>query len=217
MAQLAGAVVVVGGGTEGVGRAIVDALLHGGARVVVPAPTEAAAERFYLDADPECVPRLRTAVGDASDPQTIGRIAAVARREFGGIDHVVSAPGPVPEGALHGMAETDLRGVLALGVTGPGLLILGLLRHLTGTAAIKRVVAITGERAAPGALDASALGRVFGDGLIGLLRESSRPGVECYALRVPAGERGDAVGGAVTRLLASGAPTATVDLATLVS
>ncbi len=58
-----GPVVVVGGGAAGLGRAIVDALLASGARVVVPARTESVAERLYLEVEPERVPALRAAVG----------------------------------------------------------------------------------------------------------------------------------------------------------
>lgn len=218
MARLEAAVVVVGGGAVGMGRAIVDVLLHEGARVVVPVPSEAAAERFYLDADPECVPRLRTAVGDPADPQTLGRIATVARREFGGIDHLVSSPAVTPPGALATLSDTDLQRALALGVFAPALLILGLMRHLQGAAPANRVVMVAGETGAQD-LDAAALGRVFGDGLIALLRESAGPKVECYTLRVPSIARdteAGSVGAAVARLLAEGASSATVDLAALV-
>ncbi len=92
------------------------------------------------------------------------------------------------------------------------------MRQLQGAAPAKRVVAVTGEGGGSD-LDASALGRVFGDGLIALLRESAQPGVECYALRVPSSARdieAGPVGAAVARLLAEGAASATVDLAALV-
>src|SRR5512143_438124 len=203
-------VIVVGGGTGQVGRAVTSVLLAAGARVIVPVRREEDAERFYLEADPETVPRLRTAPGDYGDPATPGRIAAVAKREFGGIDHLVSAIGSAPLGALDEMDARAVQQAMDDNVSAPGRFVLGMLRHLNGAAPVKRVVVVT---PAPGAdakspPDAWALGRTFLEGLVALLREEKRPGMEFYALRVPrvtgleAGA--DAIGHAVARLLADG-------------
>ena len=203
-------VIVVGGGTGLVGRAVTGALLAAGARVIVPARREEDAERFYLEADPETVPRLRTAVGDYGDPAMPGRIAAVAKREFGGIDHLVSAIGSAPLGPLDALDARAVQQAMDDDVSAPGRFVLGMLRHLNGAAPVKRVVVVT---PAPGAdakspPDAWSLGRTFLEGLVGLLRESKRAGVEFYALRVPrvtgleAGA--GAIGSAVARLLADG-------------
>jgi NAD(P)-dependent dehydrogenase (short-subunit alcohol dehydrogenase family) len=213
-----GPVIVVGGGAGFVGRAVVGALLADGARVVVPTRREEDAERFYLEASPGTVPRLRTAAGDFGDPATPGRIAAVARREFGGVDHLVSVIGSPPLGPL---ASLDARGVQQAvedNLSAPGRFLLGMLRHLDGPAPVKRVVAVTpapGHEAGAGP-DAWSLGRTFVEGLIALLREARRPGLELYALRAPrlagTADGAAAVGRAVARLLAEGAPRGARDL-----
>jgi NAD(P)-dependent dehydrogenase (short-subunit alcohol dehydrogenase family) len=210
--ELGNRVVVVGGGTGFVGRAVVRALLAGGARVIVPARREEDAERFYLEASAETVPRLRTAVGAFDDPATPGRIAAVARREFGGIDHLVSVIGSSPLGPLAALDAPAVQQAVEDNVSAPARFILGMLRHLNGTAPVKRVVAVTPGpgREAGSPPDAWSLSRTFLEDLIGLLRESKRPGLEFYALRSPrladTGAGAAAVGRAVARLLAEGAP-----------
>jgi NAD(P)-dependent dehydrogenase (short-subunit alcohol dehydrogenase family) len=208
--RLDGQVVVMGGGDAGLGAAVTRALLASGARVVVPVPGEQAAERFYLDADPEAVPRLRTAIGAPDEPATLARIAAVARREFGGIDHLVAAfPAPA-EGGLWALDADAAHAALRGSVTSPGLFVLGLLRHLTGAAPEKRVVLLVTSPSAASGPDAAALGRMFAGGLVSLLRAGGRPGVAFHVLRAAAGA---AVEPALVRLLAEGATGAEVDAA----
>ena len=205
-----GPVVVVGGGTGFVGRAVVGVLLAGGARVIVPARREADAERFYLEASPETVPRLRTAVGEFGDPGMPGRIAAVARREFGGVDHLVSVIGSASPGPLATLDAQGVQRVIEDDVAAPGRFILGMLRHLNGAAPVKRVVAVTpaAEHKTGGEPDAWSLGRTFVEGLVTLLGDARRPGLEFYVLRAPRLARGGRgvglVGQEVARLLAEG-------------
>jgi NAD(P)-dependent dehydrogenase (short-subunit alcohol dehydrogenase family) len=212
-----GPVVVVGGGAGFVGRAVVGILLAGGARVIVPTRREEDAERFYLEANPGTVSRLRTAAGGFSDPATPGRIAAVARREFGGVDHLVSVIGSPPLGPLATLDAQGVQQAIEDNLSAPGRFILGMLRHLNGTAPVKRVVAVTPApgHETQGEPDAWSLGRTFLEGLIGLLRDARQPGLEFYALRAPrlagTGSGAAAVGQAVARLLAEGAPRGSGD------
>ena len=231
--RLDGQVIVVGGGAGSVGRAVVDVLLFSGARVIVPVRNEAVAERFYLAVDAETVPRLRTAVGEFNDPAMPRRIAAVARREFGGLDHLVSAIGTPPIGWLNGLDADGVQHAVESNVSAPARFILGLLPHLNGGAPVKRVVAVTATPGLEqgGRPDAWSLGRSFLEGLIQLLREPGRPGMEFYALRVPrlrtaaataagAAPAGplagpEVAGYGVARLLAEGAGTAIVEAGAL--
>jgi len=212
-----GPVIVVGGGAGFVGRAVTGVLLAGGARVIVPVREEAVAERFYLEVDPAVVPRLRTAVGSFADPALPARIAAVARREFGGVDHLVSVIGSPPLGPLASLDADGVQRAVEDNLSAPARFILGMLRHLNGAAPVKRVVAVTPApgHESGGGPDAWSLGRTYLEGLIGLLREAKRPGLEFIALRAPqladTGSGAAAVGEAVARLLAAGAPRGSGD------
>lgn len=209
-----GPVVVVGGGTADPGRAVTAALLAWGARVIVPVRTEPEAERFYLEADPAAVPRLRTAVGACDDPALPDRIAAVARREFGGVDHLVSVLAPPPLGALAALEPRAVRQAIEEGLSCPGAFLLGMLRHLGGAAPIKRVIAVVPAPVpAPGEPDAQALARTFLEGLVALLRETRRPGTEFHVVRAPwrAEAEARALGAEVVRLVAGGTAAAADD------
>jgi NAD(P)-dependent dehydrogenase (short-subunit alcohol dehydrogenase family) len=205
--RLDGQVVVVGGGDAGVGAAVTRALAGAGARVVVPVPTEEDAERFYLEADPATVPRLRTATGPAHDPATLARIAAVARREFGGIDHLVAAFRGPSGGGLDALDADAAQEALRGHAVAPGLFVLGLLRHLTGSAPVKRVVMLSAPPQARHGVE--ALGHAFAAALAGVLREHARAGIEPLVLALPATGAADSgarsAGEAVVRLLAHGA------------
>ncbi len=210
-------VVVVGGGAAGAGIAVTRALLLAGARVVVPVDTDEAAERFYLDADPETVPHLRTASGAADDPATLARIAAVARREFGGIDHLVAVFPPPAAGWLNALDAEAAHAALRGACGAPGLFVLGLLRHLNGSAAaVKRVVMIAAAPRAGGRPDAVALGRVFAEGLVSLLGGGARPGTEfavltSAALADPQAGDPELTGRAAAWVLAEGAAAGVID------
>jgi NAD(P)-dependent dehydrogenase (short-subunit alcohol dehydrogenase family) len=212
--RLDGQIVVVGGGGAGTGAAVTRALLHAGARVVVPVGSEAAAERFYLAMDPECVPRLRTANGAPDDPATLARIAAVARREFGGIDHLVAAfPAPA-EGALWALDADTAHAAMRDGAMAPGLFVFGLQRHLAGGGAgVHRIVVLAPADAAGARLGAPALARTFGAAMVTLLRSASRPGTEAFVLAHAVGGEGEdaRAGRATAWLLAEGAAQAAVD------
>jgi NAD(P)-dependent dehydrogenase (short-subunit alcohol dehydrogenase family) len=219
--RLDGQVVAVGGGHEGVGLAVARALLFARARVVVPVVSDDAAERLYLTVDPECVPHLRTAVGAPDDPATLARVAAVARREFGGIDHLVAAWAAPGSGWLNTLDAESADAALRAHVAAPGLFVLGLLRHLNGNAAdVKRVVVLVAPARDGARADAWALGRSFGEGLVGLLRGAARPGTDfhalaCAALGTADDRAAELAGRATAWLLAEGAAAVVVDAATL--
>jgi NAD(P)-dependent dehydrogenase (short-subunit alcohol dehydrogenase family) len=200
-----GPVVVVGGGSRPPGRAVTAALLAGGARVIVPVRTEEEAERFYLEADPATVPRLRAAVGACDDPALPDRIAAVARREFGGVDHVVSVLLPPALGPLDRLGAREVGLAVEEGLAAPAALLLGMLRHLSDRLPVRRVVAVTPASADPGhPPDAGALARTFLDGLFALLRAGGRPGLEFHTLALPSGADEAALGRGIARLLSGG-------------
>jgi hypothetical protein len=188
---------------------VVRALLAGGARVLVPARSEAEAERFHLAADPATVPRLRTAMGSFADPAMPDRVAAVARREFGGVDHLVSVLLPPALGPLVALDPNAAQQAIEGGLTAPAGFLLGMLRHLDGAAPLHRVIVVTPAPGTAGEPDTESLGRVFLEGLVDLLREARRPGLEFHVLRAagPGTAAGaESLGRAVGRLLGGGAP-----------
>ncbi len=209
-------VVAVSGGAAGAGAAVTRTLLFSGARVVVPVASDEAAERFYLDMDPETVPHLRTATGAPDDPATLARIAAVARREFGGIDHLVSAHAVPGDGWLNTLDAESAHAALRGNTAAPGLFVLGLLRHLNGAAPVKRVAMLAAPPRDGDRPDALALGRVFAEGLVTLLRGAARPGTEFFVLTTAAlggadGPAAERTGRAVAWLLADGAAQGVID------
>jgi 3-oxoacyl-[acyl-carrier protein] reductase len=113
--ELKGKVAVVTGGTKGIGRAIAEALLGQGARVVVGARTEGdvrrAAEEMGADA--------RGVVCDVRRAEECARLLEMAVEEFGGVDVLVNNAGvgvfaPVAELTVEAwdrVVETNLSGL----------------------------------------------------------------------------------------------------------
>ncbi|MGZ4438370.1 MAG: SDR family oxidoreductase [Nocardioides sp.] len=95
---LDGAVIVVTGGTGGLGRATAEVLVAEGARVVVsgrhPDTVEAAVAALGAD-------RATGVVADNADPATPGRLIEAARSTYGRLDGaLVSVGGPAAGGVL---------------------------------------------------------------------------------------------------------------------
>ncbi len=109
-----GLVVVVMGGTTGLGLAAAQALVAGGARVVVTSRSEENV-RAALDA---LGPLAQGFAGDASLPETSERAVALATSSFGRLDalyHVAGGSGRSRgDGPLHEMTDEGLRYTLDL-------------------------------------------------------------------------------------------------------
>ena len=89
--QLAGKVVVVSGGCRGIGRAIVEAFLIEGARVVVADRDAAAGEA--LVAARGMANDVAFCAGDLAEASTCARAIALANGRFGGVDVLVNNAG----------------------------------------------------------------------------------------------------------------------------
>lgn len=101
MIDLAQAVVVVTGGTSGIGLATARMVRAMGARLVLNARTVPSADNTELRELLSDQARCIFVAGDVRDPQTSARIAHDAVQAFGGVDAAVhSAGGPAPGTAL---------------------------------------------------------------------------------------------------------------------
>lgn len=131
--ELAGAVVLITGGTGGIGAATTRALLARGARVVVadidPRTPERAAEVHPT--------RVVGCVADVRDPASLDAAVAVALERFGRLDVVIANAGLLAKAAtLRTTPVADLQATLAVNVTGVAN---------TVTAALPHVLAARGQ------------------------------------------------------------------------
>jgi 3-oxoacyl-[acyl-carrier protein] reductase len=101
--QLKDRVYIVTGGAKGLGRATADVLVADGARVVVSgrgADALAAAKADLGDA-------VVTVEADNGDPETPGRLVAVAQEVFGRLDGALISVGGPPVGTISDTSDED--------------------------------------------------------------------------------------------------------------
>lgn len=102
---LAGRVYLVTGGSRGLGFATAEALVAGGARVLVssrtPGSVQAAAQRLGT-------PDVAVGVAaDNADPETPGRLVAMAKASFGRLDGALISVGGPPGGPFDAISDED--------------------------------------------------------------------------------------------------------------
>ena len=102
---LTGRTYIVTGGSRGLGRASVDALVGEGARVVVAGRS---AEQLR-QVEAEYGGAVATVVADNADPDTPARLIGVARDHFGGLDGALISVGGPPAGNFASVPEDDWR------------------------------------------------------------------------------------------------------------
>ena len=108
-------VVVVTGGTAGIGRSCVDAFLEEGSRVVVCGRSEGRLEEFRKEYEGRPVLAVRA---DVSSPEDMEALARAAAEHFGGIDVWVNNAGIYPKGNLEDMPLDMWRETFAVNVDG---------------------------------------------------------------------------------------------------
>lgn len=108
-------VVVITGGTAGIGKSCVDAFLEEGCRVVVCGRSSARLEAFR--AEYEGRPVLAV-VGNVTSPEDMERLADAAVERFGRIDVWVNNAGIYPKGNLEDMPLDAWRETFAVNVDG---------------------------------------------------------------------------------------------------
>ncbi len=103
--ELEGRAYIVTGGSRGLGRASVDALVGEGARVLVTSRTESALSDVR-DAHGDAVVALAADNGDPGTPQ---RLVEAARAQFGRLDGGLVSVGGPPAGTVTQMSDDDWR------------------------------------------------------------------------------------------------------------
>jgi 3-oxoacyl-[acyl-carrier protein] reductase len=150
--EFGGRAAFVTGGSNGIGRAIVRALLDGGARVAVLDLTEH--EAWLADE------RVLTIVGDVGDPAAATGAVEQAIRRFGALDVLVNDAAAYPDALITRMPVDDWRRVFEVNVTGPFCTIQAFARHRIAAGGGGSIVNITtgsvqSPRPAGGAYSAS--------------------------------------------------------------
>ncbi|MFN8177160.1 MAG: glucose 1-dehydrogenase [bacterium] len=163
--RLDGKVALVTGGGSGIGRAIAEAFVAAGARVVLLGRRRALLEEraASLGGAKHAVPLA----GDVTKAADRARCLATARDSFGGLDVLVNCAGVVSRGLVAEMPEAEWRRILEVDALAPILLAreaLPLLRERRGSvlsistgAAVKPVRGLAAYGAAKAALNHASL------------------------------------------------------------
>ena len=174
---LAGRTFVVGGGSRGLGRAVAEALVADGARVVLVARDEASlaeAAAALGDAASACAV-------DLAAPDAVDRIAAAVDDVGGTIDGIlVNHGGPKPGTALE-LSDEDWREAFELVLGGPIRLVRGLRERLSDRSSVLFVTSSTVRAPIPN-LDTSNVLRPGVSGLVKVLAAELAPRVRVNGL-----------------------------------
>lgn len=144
MSGLKDKVVIVTGGTSGIGRAAARSFAEQGAKVVItgrrPGPLDAAVGDH---------PNLHGFTADVANPADAARTVAEALRIWGRIDILVNNAGAGAVLPLADVSAVKIQDIFAVNVIGPSLLSAAALPHLAATrGAIVNVSSILGQRPA---------------------------------------------------------------------
>jgi 3-oxoacyl-[acyl-carrier protein] reductase len=150
--ELSGRTALVTGGSNGIGRGIVQALLDSGARIAVLDLVEH--EAWRRD------DRVLTTVGDVGDPTVASGAVDDAVERLGGLDLLVNDAAAYPDALLTEMPVEEWRRVFEVNVTGPFCTIQAFARHRIAAGGGGSIVNITtgsvqSPRPAGGAYSAS--------------------------------------------------------------
>ncbi len=110
---------VVTGGAQGIGRAVVAALLHEGYSVALIDQDEEAVVELVSRVPSS---RLMAIVGDCADEAAVAELTAGAAHRFGGISVAVHNAGIAANGPLETLSLADWRRVIDVNLTGAFLL-----------------------------------------------------------------------------------------------
>ena len=123
------------GGSNGIGRAVTDALTAEGARVVV---CDLADSGYFAGND-----RVVTLTGDVADPAAAQTAVTTAMDRFGRLDILVNDAASYPDGTLLEMTPEDWDRVFRVNVTGSFMMMQAFARSVAGGGAPGSIVSIS--------------------------------------------------------------------------
>jgi len=151
--SVAGQVVLVSGGSRGIGRAIAEGFARRGAAVVVTGRERSTLEQTARDICP-AGSTVRPTVCDVSDPAAIERLVKDTLREFGRIDTLLNVAGVNRRMPAEKLTEADYDFIVDINLKGPFLLSQAVGRHMLerGKGNQINVVSLNNERPLKGVL-----------------------------------------------------------------
>jgi len=141
VADLHGAVVLVTGGSRGLGLVLCRELARRGARLVLCARDEDELERARKDLESRGAEVLAVPC-DVRIPAAAERLVADALQRFGGLDVVINNAGIIQVGPYQSMSLNDFQKAMAVNFWGAVHVTLAALPHLRQSA-VRRIVNIT--------------------------------------------------------------------------
>jgi 3-oxoacyl-[acyl-carrier protein] reductase len=174
---LAGRTYVVGGGSRGLGRAVADALVAEGARVLLVARDQGSLD----EAVSALGERAGACAADLADPRAVAQISAAVDDLGGSLDGVLVNHGGPPPGEALALSDEDWRRSFELVLGGPIRLLRELRVRFAAGASIVFVTSSTMRAPVPG-LDTSNVLRPGVAGLVKVLARELAPEVRVNGL-----------------------------------
>jgi NAD(P)-dependent dehydrogenase (short-subunit alcohol dehydrogenase family) len=124
-----GQVVLVSGGSRGIGRAIAEGFAQRGAKVIITGRQRGVLDRTAAEI---CPPggTVRPIVCDVADPQAIDRLVREVLDEFGRVDTLLNVAGVNRRMPAEQLTEDDYDFILDINLKGPFLLSLAVSKHM---------------------------------------------------------------------------------------
>jgi len=113
-----GQLVLISGGSRGIGRGLAEGFLQQGARVIITGRDSATLAQTAQALGPGGDP-VRSFVCDVVDPEAIGRLVEAVDREFGYIDTLINVAGVNRRMPAERLTEADYDFILDINLKGP--------------------------------------------------------------------------------------------------
>jgi gluconate 5-dehydrogenase len=163
--SVAGQVVLVSGGSRGIGRALAEGFARRGAAVVITGREQAALEQTARAISPPGG-TVRPLVCDVADAKAIERLVQAVLADFGRIDTLVNVAGVNRRMPAERLTEADYDFIMDINLKGPFLLSLAVGRHMLerGKGSQINITSLNDDRplrgVAPYAMSKAAMGQM---------------------------------------------------------